>query len=230
MLAASGSLVGLDALVMLKKRPYLVFVIASILACIPLTFYFSFTNAYLNELHVPNAAGKMALGQASEVVMMLLMPFIFRRITVPLLGGDGWVSDRLLEIAQDALNGSYFVNHYWVEDPNPAIQKFVTEYRARYNATPDGLAALGYDAAGVLTSALERLRQEDPAGFKALCGPRSDKQKPARAKLRDMIASTKDFPGVTGRISLDASRNAVKPAVFLGIENRAYKYVAAVEP
>ena len=76
------SLVGLDALVMLKKRPYLVFVVASILACIPLTFYFSFTNKYLNEVGVVNAAGKMTLGQVSEVGVMLLMPFIFRRITV----------------------------------------------------------------------------------------------------------------------------------------------------
>jgi nucleoside transporter len=78
----AGNLIGLDALVMLKKRPYLVFVIASILACIPLTFYFSFTNAYLNEVGVVNAAGKMTLGQVSEVGVMLLMPFIFRRITV----------------------------------------------------------------------------------------------------------------------------------------------------
>jgi nucleoside transporter len=78
----AGSLIGLDALVMLKKRPYLVFVIASILACIPLTFYFSFTNAFLNEVGVVNAAGKMSLGQVSEVGVMLLMPFIFRRISV----------------------------------------------------------------------------------------------------------------------------------------------------
>ena len=78
----AASLLGLDALVMLKKRPYLVFVVASILACIPLTFYFSFTNAYLNEIGVVNAAGKMTLGQLSEVGVMLLMPLIFRRITV----------------------------------------------------------------------------------------------------------------------------------------------------
>jgi nucleoside transporter len=77
-----GSLIGLDALVMLKKRPYLVFVISSALACIPLTFYFSFANRYLNEMHVNNAAGIMTLGQVSEVGVMLLMPFIFRRITV----------------------------------------------------------------------------------------------------------------------------------------------------
>jgi nucleoside transporter len=76
------SLLGLDALVMLRQRPYLVFVVASVLACIPLTFYFSFTNAYLNEVGVVNAAGKMTLGQVSEVAVMLLMPMIFRRITV----------------------------------------------------------------------------------------------------------------------------------------------------
>jgi nucleoside transporter len=77
-----GTILGLDALTMLRKRAYLVFIIASILACIPLTFYFSFTNAYLNEVGVQNAAGKMTLGQVAEVGAMLAMPFIFRRVTV----------------------------------------------------------------------------------------------------------------------------------------------------
>jgi len=76
------ALLGIDALVMMKERTYLVFVIASVLACIPLTFYFSFTNAYLNDVGVLNAAGKMTLGQVSEVGVMLMMPFIFRRVTV----------------------------------------------------------------------------------------------------------------------------------------------------
>jgi nucleoside transporter len=86
-------ILGLDALVMLKERSYLVFVIGSILACIPLTFYFSFTNTYLNDVGVVNAAGKMTLGQFSEVVMMLLMPFVFRRLSVKgilLLGLAAW--------------------------------------------------------------------------------------------------------------------------------------------
>jgi branched-chain amino acid transport system substrate-binding protein len=61
-------------------------------------------------------------------------------------------------------------------------------------------------------------------------GPRNDEQKAARAKLRDLIAATKDYPGVAGRITLDAKRNAVKPAVFIGIQDRAYKFVATVEP
>jgi nucleoside transporter len=76
------AILGLDALVMMKDRSFLIFIIASVLACIPLTFYFSFTNTYLNEVHVQNAAGKMTLGQASEVIMMLVMPFVLRRITV----------------------------------------------------------------------------------------------------------------------------------------------------
>jgi nucleoside transporter len=76
------AILGLDALVMLKDRSFLIFIIASVLACIPLTFYFSFTNTYLNEVHVQNAAGKMTLGQASEVIMMLVMPLVLRRVTV----------------------------------------------------------------------------------------------------------------------------------------------------
>lgn len=76
------ALLGLDALVMLKRRAYLVFILAMILGCIPLTFYFSFTNAYLNEIGVVNAAGKMTLGQASEILAMLLMPLVFRRMSV----------------------------------------------------------------------------------------------------------------------------------------------------
>lgn len=86
-------ILGLDALVMLKSPSFAIFIVASILACIPLTFYFSFTNAYLNDVQVRNAAGKMTLGQGSEVIMMLLMPFIFRRVTVKsilLLGMLAW--------------------------------------------------------------------------------------------------------------------------------------------
>jgi nucleoside transporter len=75
-------ILGLDALEMLKDKSFLAFSIASVLACIPLTFYFSFTNDYLNDVHVVNAAGKMTLGQASEVIMMLVMPFVLRRMTV----------------------------------------------------------------------------------------------------------------------------------------------------
>jgi nucleoside transporter len=84
-----GTVLGLDALVMMKRPSFLIFVIASVLACIPLTFYFSFTGAYLEELHVDNVAGKLTLGQVSEVGAMLLMPLIFRRFSLKaiMLGG-----------------------------------------------------------------------------------------------------------------------------------------------
>jgi nucleoside transporter len=90
---SAREILGLDALVMLKDRSYATFMLASILACIPLTFYFSFTNAFLNDVGVMNAAGKMTLGQFSELFVMLLMPLIFRRLTVRgilLLGLAAW--------------------------------------------------------------------------------------------------------------------------------------------
>jgi hypothetical protein len=86
-------ILGLDALVMMKDPSFLIFAIGSVLACIPLTVYFSFTNTYLNDVHVQDAAAKMTLGQASEVGMMLLMPFIFRRVSVKwvlLMGLMAW--------------------------------------------------------------------------------------------------------------------------------------------
>lgn len=86
-------ILGLDALVMLKDRSFAIFLLASVLACIPLTFYFSFTNAFLNEVGVVNAAGKMTLGQFSEVLVMLAMPAIFLRVSVRgilLLGLAAW--------------------------------------------------------------------------------------------------------------------------------------------
>ncbi|MFL6280673.1 MAG: MFS transporter, partial [Vicinamibacterales bacterium] len=90
---------GLDALAMMKQRTFAVFAIASVLACIPLTFYYSFTNAYLNDVGVVNAAGKMSLGQMSELVMMLSMPFIFRIASVRailLTGLAAWAARYLL--------------------------------------------------------------------------------------------------------------------------------------
>jgi len=96
---------GLDALVMLRDKSFLVFAIASVLACVPLTFYFSFTNDYLNDVHVANAAGKMTLGQVSEVGMMLVMPWILRRVSVKgilLVGLAAWAIRYVLLALGDA--------------------------------------------------------------------------------------------------------------------------------
>nr|MBA3499607.1 ABC transporter substrate-binding protein [Deltaproteobacteria bacterium] len=71
-------------------------------------------------------------------------------ITAKFLGGDGWDSEELPKIAGDAVNGNFFTNHYAPEEDRPEVKNFVAKYKAEFNATPDGLAALGYDAALVL--------------------------------------------------------------------------------
>ncbi len=133
-------------------------------------------------------------------------------ITVPLLGGDGWDSPKLFEIGGKAIMGSYMSNHNSVDDPDPRIQKFVADYRAKYGSVPDSLAALGYDAANVLFDAIKRAGTTE--------GP----------KLRDAIAATADFPGVTGTITLDKDRNAVKPAVVLKVGDGKFEYVETIKP
>jgi nucleoside transporter len=75
-------LLGLDALELMKERSFAVFVLGSLLICVPLAFYYNFTNAFLNETGVVNAAGKMTMGQMSEVLFMLVMPLVFVRLGV----------------------------------------------------------------------------------------------------------------------------------------------------
>lgn len=145
-------------------------------------------------------------------------------LTVPLMGGDGWDSEKLIEGAGGpggALEGSYFTNHYSVDNPDPKVQSFVSAYKTKYGSRPDALAALGYDAAGVLIAALKTIGPPSDGDFA------SDAY---RAKLRDAIAATKDYDGITGKITLNADRNAVKPAVVLQIHGAGYVYKATINP
>ncbi len=133
-------------------------------------------------------------------------------ITVPFLGGDGWDSAKLTELGGDAIEGSYYSNHYSHEDTRPEVQAFVANYKAKYGAVPDGLAALGYDAARVLFDAMERAPSLD--------GP----------TLGKAIAETKGFAGVTGAITMDANRDARKQAVILQIKGGQPTFVTGIDP
>ena len=127
-------------------------------------------------------------------------------INVPLLGGDGWDSEKTIEIGGEAVEGYYFSTHYAADSDSPRVRAFVSEFQAKYGATPDAMAALGYDTAGILADALRRAGTTDGAA------------------LRDAVASTSGFEGVTGKISMDEHRNARKDAVVLKIVGGKFRY------
>ena len=130
----------------------------------------------------------------------------------PLLGGDGWDAPELWPLAGDAVNNSYISNHYSVDDPSPATKKFAEDYRTQSaNLAPDAHSALAYDAMRFLAEAIQRAGTDGP-------------------KLRDALAATKNFPGITGVISMDKDRNAVKPAVVLKLEDGKYVYLETIQP
>jgi branched-chain amino acid transport system substrate-binding protein len=133
-------------------------------------------------------------------------------ITVPLLGGDGWDSEKLTEIGGSAIEGSFYANHYSFEETRPEVKEFVQKFQERWGSVPDGLAALGYDAALVLFDAMDKAPSLDGADLAA------------------QIAKTKDFPGVTGKITLDAHRNPVKSAVVQEVHCGVPRYVATIRP
>ncbi|HKR58149.1 MAG TPA: ABC transporter substrate-binding protein, partial [Pyrinomonadaceae bacterium] len=121
-------------------------------------------------------------------------------LNAPMIGGDGWDSPSLYQIGGAALDGSYFTNHYSPYDSDPRVQKFVKDYQSRYGTLPDALAATGYDAALIMFEAIKRANSlEGPA-------------------IRDALAATKDFPGVTGTVTFNENRDAVKPIVMIKIE------------
>jgi len=131
---------------------------------------------------------------------------------MPLFGGDGWESENLLQVGKEAVEGHYFSTHCSPDDTSPKMVAFVSAYKKKYNKTPDAMAALGYDSAYVLAEAIKRAGTTE--------GP----------KLRDAIAATKDFEGVTGKFSLDANRNAVKSAAILQIEDGKFNYLETIAP
>jgi branched-chain amino acid transport system substrate-binding protein len=136
-------------------------------------------------------------------------------INVPLMGGDGWDSEKLVEGAGGpgkALEGAYFSTHYSKDSKDQKVQDFVKAFSAKNGKAPASLVAQGYDAMMILADAIKRAGSIE------------------RKKVRDALAQTKDYVAVTGKITIDENRNANKSAVVLQIKGSDFSYVKTVEP
>ena len=134
------------------------------------------------------------------------------KINIPIVGGDGWDSAKLLEVGGEAMNGTFYCNHYTPDDTAAVVREFVAKYKAKYNVVPDAIAALAYDAARILFAAMQRAGTTDGA------------------KVRDELAATKNFSGVAGMVTIDANRNATKSAVIVQIQNQKLGYKETILP
>ncbi|EQB96616.1 UNVERIFIED_ORG: amino acid/amide ABC transporter substrate-binding protein (HAAT family) [Anoxybacillus amylolyticus] len=134
-------------------------------------------------------------------------------LNVPIMGGDGWDSPKLVEIAgKDALNNTYITNHYSSGDPDPKIQEFVKAFKAKYNKAPDAFNALGYDTAYFLADAIKRAGSADPV------------------KIKDALAQTKDLQLVSGTLTLNENHDPVKSAAILEYKDGQQQFKTKVNP
>lgn len=129
-----------------------------------------------------------------------------------MLGGDGWSSPKLFEIAKDAINGHYYSNHYTTESNDPKTIEFVKNYKAKFHEDPDVMAALGYDAMYLMAEAIKNAKAQ------------------TRDDVRDALANIKGFKGATGEISMNEKRDADKSAVVVRIEGSNYKMITVIKP
>ncbi|HVZ66359.1 MAG TPA: ABC transporter substrate-binding protein [Lacunisphaera sp.] len=168
-------------------------------------------RAQLTAIRAAGADAIFASGYYTEAALICVQARQLG-LDLPIFGGDGWDAPPLLEIGGAAMEGTYFSTHYSPDNPSAEVQAFNALYRRRWGATPDAWAALGYDSALVLADAIARAGAAEPA------------------RIRDALAATKDFPAVTGRITIDQDRNASKSAVILTIKNGRYQFVTSIAP
>ncbi len=134
-------------------------------------------------------------------------------LDIPIIGGDGWEAPQLTELGGKAVEGTYYCTYFSAANQAPEVQSFVQRYQARWNnETPEGVSALGYDAMYLIAAAMERAGTTQSA------------------KLREAIATTKDFAGVTGKTTIDEKRNSAKSAVILTVKNGRTEFFEAVTP
>lgn len=133
-------------------------------------------------------------------------------INAPILGGDGYESPKLAELAgKTALNGVYFTNHYSSKDTSAEVVNFQKAFKAKYNKEADGFNALGYELGYFFADAVKRAGAADPV------------------KIKDAMAATKDFKGLTGKISIDENHNPVKSITIIKMENGVQTFLKKLD-
>lgn len=133
-------------------------------------------------------------------------------MTIPMVGGDGWDSPTVIQIGGKSVDGCYFSDHYFVGEPRPVVQRFVAEIRKRSGKDPDANSALGYDALYTLTNAIKRAGSLD------------------RKAIRDQIAATKDYQGVSGVITMGPDRDPIKPVAMIKIDGGTTHFAGWIQP
>ncbi len=169
-------------------------------------------NAQLTAIKAAGADGIFVPGYYTEAALVCIQARNLG-LQVPIFGGDGWEAPELVQIGGTAVEGCYYSTHFSPENSAPAVKSFVDKFRARFGGeTPDGMAALGYDSAAMLADAVKRAGTTEPAA------------------LRDALAATRGYAGVTGSITMDPDRNATKAAVIITIKDGHFKFVESVAP
>lgn len=134
-------------------------------------------------------------------------------ITAPILGGDGFDSNVVpQEAGAAALTDVYFTNHYSADDTDQKVVDFRKAFNAKYNKDPNAFHASGYDEMYFLADAIKRANSTDPV------------------KIKDALASTKDFKAVTGTLSIDENHNPVKSVVIVQWKGDKQEFVTRIEP
>jgi branched-chain amino acid transport system substrate-binding protein len=156
-----------------------------------------------DAVYVPGYYQEVALTVKQGRQIGLMMPFI---------GCDGWANQALVAIGGKAIDGCFFTNHFSPDDQSTIVKSFVAKYQEKYKTSPDTFSALGYDAARLLADALKRAGSTDSSA------------------LRDALAKTQGFPGVTGQISMDANRNASKPGLIVTVKEGKFVIAEKIAP
>ena len=169
-------------------------------------------NAQLTAIKAAGVEGIFVPGYYTEAALICRQARELD-MSVPLFGGDGWEAPELIQIGGTAVEGCYYSTHYSPQVDTPAVKAFVARFGARYDGeVPDAMAALGYDSALVMADAIRRAGStEGPA-------------------IRDALAATRDFQGVTGATTMDKDRNASKAAVVIMVKDGKFKFVESVAP